>query len=43
MRGKTFLRAFKIAGVIRSYQLSGVPMKTAQEKSKDMVREDLIY
>jgi len=29
--------------MIRSYQLSGVSMKMAQEKSKDMVREDLIY
>ena len=43
MRDKTFLRAFKIAGVIRSYQLSGVSMKMTQEKGKDMVREDLIY
>lgn len=38
----TFL-AFKIVGVARSYQVFEVLMEITQEKSKDMVREYLIY
>lgn len=43
MRENTFPKAFKIVGVARSYQVSEVLMERIQEKSKEMVREDLIY